>query len=273
MNIPDILLLLGVAIFFWGCAALVSPKVLFFAPLPMRTRARGFFFLVYAAFSVAMSGACIAVATEKPETWPVAIGVVIILFALLAFFWWALKRPPKPKQEQKTTPTKTTRPDKIEEPKNTEPDVVIDFPSMSGTGEVYRCNLTKLNCTCPDWHDRRKYLLRNDPGRLCKHLVQCFLKEPDKVPAKIKPFWKLIQLAGKNNRGMFAGNENVAAFYMVTESGEPYLITRKDNGEWVNLTTPDGERYGFSLYEFRWSYDNAPPQAEQWERRIRASKI
>lgn len=124
----------------------------------------------------------------------------------------------------------------------------------------YSVSLMDQRCDCPDFQFRADRD-RNHISRLCKHLV-VKLNEFDAFESSNE--WIKL-LAGMGTRGP------IAAFEIRTEQTTPGLMAVNDKEDWVDFyakTTKKGEtaknasgafhRYGWAIYQKRWSHGNYP---------------
>jgi hypothetical protein len=131
--------------------------------------------------------------------------------------------------------------------------------SFSGRDQ-YRISIDSISCTCPDFLDRRSSFGKNDPRRLCKHLIQVLL-ETGEIPVQLDNYNDEIQRCGDYRRG-FSLDELIRADI----AGMNIEISIPPDSTWVNIFL-GGTRYGYNHEEMRWSYGNVPehaPEIEKW---------
>ena len=129
---------------------------------------------------------------------------------------------------------------------------------------TYEVNLSGPDCTCPDWRERRAAFPVRDIRRCCKHVLE-LLQTPQ----------RLARLQGLARLWCVESNEpyqNVPPFdkleaYQIADYFA--VLSQVSCGEWVNVLTvkpqPRKTRpyqvFGFNLVEERWSYSDAPKNA------------
>lgn len=113
----------------------------------------------------------------------------------------------------------------------------------------YKIDPKKITCSCPDFLNRRRGFDKQDPRRLCKHLMSLANISGDEHKVSIMEYFK------KHDRGYPVypeisetfGAGNVSAFLSET----PDYV-------WIDVFFK-GKRYGFNIEENRWSYGVKPP--------------
>ena len=133
----------------------------------------------------------------------------------------------------------------------------LSIASASG-GESYDVNLTDASCNCPDWINHRTALSPLHLSRCFKHVIKALAHaEPDAG----WPGWLSAVLNDCIARDRGTGPWD--SWYILAIANSAVLISTS-GGEWVNVFAPDGAiyfRYGFSTFDDRWSYGQAPRNA------------
>ena len=134
---------------------------------------------------------------------------------------------------------------------------IVKIQSSYDINIFYEVNPSVRTCTCPDFNETHADYLKDDPRRLCKHLIRVF-HEKDNLPDDLKFFKEGIEF--------FAGRK----------SGFPPSIYRKNtsiNGEkieiffdeydeternfWISIYWKS-KKYGHDLINGSWGYSNIP---------------
>lgn len=122
----------------------------------------------------------------------------------------------------------------------------------------YNTNITKLTCSCSDWKMTRIQYSRNDPRRLCKHIINKI--NINNLPVEILKFKESIEFYQKKEWG-FKRNFN--------EIIELDNFTLLGDFDWIDVFDKDGNRYGYLNDSYtgkhQWSKQNRPNGYEEIE--------
>lgn len=129
--------------------------------------------------------------------------------------------------------------------------------SASGRGQ-YEIDEHDLTCDCPDFKKRRASYSKEDPRRLCKHLIAA-KRVSDIEDVHEAAIFSDLQ---ENFRGYHLGNcfrtkingKTITAF-LPMQPGHP----------WINVFI-EKDRYGYNIVEDRWAYGEAPDESIALER-------
>lgn len=135
--------------------------------------------------------------------------------------------------------------------------IIFEVDSRSTKGMCYEVNLNHPSCSCPDWQSARS---RNPPGHLsrcCKHILGVYAIL---TPKAGWPGWLgAFVLSG------FPPHPQQE--WLLVRSLKGYALASTAGGSgWANVfALADGEyqRFGFNVFECRWSYGISPPNADQ----------
>lgn len=137
-------------------------------------------------------------------------------------------------------------------------------------GNVYAVNMTRIECSCPDFYKRRRLFPSADPRRLCKHLIRTYLREgaPDHDFDLYLIFFQLFC----ESSGFPLGYRRV----LTDSDGYRFEIVAWEDAHWFNVITTHpgfhevGDVFGYSPYEFRWASGEEAPDARDVEATINA---
>jgi len=119
----------------------------------------------------------------------------------------------------------------------------------------YNTNIEKLTCSCPDWEETRKQYLKNDPRRLCKHIINKLAI--DNLPCTIGKFKESIEFYQKKEWGFKRD------FDKIIELGN---LTLLGNIDWIDIFDEDTIRYAVKKDYFSstiyWANDIKPKNYE-----------
>jgi len=111
----------------------------------------------------------------------------------------------------------------------------------------YKINLDDLSCSCPDFMEGRSGFERDDPRRLCKHLIAAIDDEFD-----FFDFYTAHEIhhvspgrgfpIAYRTRKRFS-DENVVTLHIPVSKDRP----------WVNVFV-EQDKFGFNVKERRWAY-------------------
>jgi len=145
-------------------------------------------------------------------------------------------------------------------------DAARRIPVVSSQGDAtYYLDLCDYTCTCPDFQKRRSDQPPLGVLRACKHICRTLAESPRL--ASLNPLMRCIvedcaQHGHGTDSGFFDSNE---------KDGFAFYVTRPSEKGWLNVYAPaksqGGEksvvfaRYGFNVFDRRWSYGEAPRNA------------
>lgn len=125
-----------------------------------------------------------------------------------------------------------------------------------GPNDIGEPDIRSLFCTCNEFKEYRQNFSKNDPRRLCQHLVKGLNNE--NLPEDLVQFKPEISYWVSKNDGVRIYK------YMTTNNidGRKIILSADNYDEsvtdyWVNILC-DGERYGFCPEKNRWSYRQQP---------------
>lgn len=130
---------------------------------------------------------------------------------------------------------------------------VLVVPSFT-SGQNYDVHPRDLTCSCPDFKKRRKSFSKDDPRRLCKHMISV----TDKLTL---PHYNLHQQA------LLEACESAGCGFPL--SSDPQIIKTQSGvavateGEypWVSVATGK-KRYGYNVESYVWSSWGTPPDSD-----------
>lgn len=265
-NIFLFLLLCSVGL---SVASLITPKAFFVALPQRRTRLKGFLFwcLTGNAFFLAFSLAMDAEAGKNVHG-PTLIACILLL-GCLPVWLYRLRRPAVTKAPSLSTDNKENTESKTHCTEKHLPDGnILHVASRSILGQTYVLDLDTLTCTCQDWQKRRSDQPGDNPERLCKHLVSALLDKPDLLPPNMAVYYCLLEPMAREGRGMPAQSDALNVHYGIRQ-GIPFVLTHEPGSPWANVTM-QGQRYGYSPEERRWSYGRTPEDATFWAKYLNA---
>jgi len=132
----------------------------------------------------------------------------------------------------------------------------FEVDSTSMPGERFKVELLGPSCTCPDWISVRSHLPEGTIPRACKHILACF-RQINADPSWTSWFRAYLKLGYKSYP-----NQRWA----VAEIDNNQFLYSSANPEWGNVFCKmKGEdfKFGFSIFESRWSYGKKPPAADE----------
>lgn len=135
----------------------------------------------------------------------------------------------------------------------------------SERGSIYEVDLKNAACTCPDWQKRRADVARDQPDRLCKHLVRLYEEQPNMLPPALARYAPLFPAL--DGRGMPCKRPDKKVYYG-ERNGVPYIFAYEAGKPWANLYV-DEARYGYNDEEGRWSYGRPPEDADFWAQELK----
>ena len=144
----------------------------------------------------------------------------------------------------------------------------LNIKSFTGN-EEYKIDVLEITCTCPDFSDRRSGFNRDDPRRLCKHLIRALL-ENGELPESMDKYCDKLQGIADEGRGFPLTKKLVNHLI----DGYPFEIWLCDT---QNISDPKyawcdvyekGKRYAYNIIEKRWSYKDAPKNSDDVVRLI-----
>jgi hypothetical protein len=123
-------------------------------------------------------------------------------------------------------------------------------------GTSYKVNLKKLTCNCPDFTKKRKKFDKDDPRRLCKHLVRSIQDPYDYYNFEVGSQVIYCQL---KKIGFPCNNFRLT----ISIDNEPHTayINKDPNKSWIDVFDKQN-KYGFNVKEQRWSYGDAPKRGD-----------
>ena len=135
-------------------------------------------------------------------------------------------------------------------------------------GNTYRVNMTKIECSCPDFYKRRQSFPSDDPRRLCKHLIHTYIREgsPNHDFELYLIFFQLFC----ERSGFPIGYRKI----LTDSDGYRFEIVAWADAKWFNIITTHpglhdfGDVYGYNPYDFRWSSGDEAPDSNRIERLI-----
>ncbi len=142
--------------------------------------------------------------------------------------------------------------------KNSVPWGSIGIPSDSNPDTIYVVWPSSLDCTCPDWTKRRASFQKNDPRRLCKHLVYAIAEGKMKLPQNLEAHAAIIKTLNELDKGVPRGKLET-----ISITGQSITLYHPHVGslsEWVNVAEGDSV-YAYSPEENRWARDKKPRNA------------
>lgn len=109
-------------------------------------------------------------------------------------------------------------------------------------------------CSCKDWKNTRYKYEKDDPRRLCKHLIKQINLE--NLPKNLIPFKQSIAFYKEERRGF------KRRIYSIIKIPDTDLIVLYQQG-WIDVFNSEGELYSLVLYDYinediKWSGDMHP---------------
>lgn len=146
-------------------------------------------------------------------------------------------------------------------------DVLVDYTVEAksfSTNEKYIIHVGEITCTCPDFAKRRHLFTRDDPRRLCKHLIKTLLKTGE-IPESFNKYIEKFQGLEDSKRGFPLDKYST----LVSIRGQSIEIWLPDNemcdhppGPWCDIYIRN-ERYSYNHNEGRWSRENKPAYSDE----------
>ena len=134
---------------------------------------------------------------------------------------------------------------------------IVKIQSSYDINIFYEVNPRVITCTCPDFNETHADYLKDDPRRLCKHLIRVF-HEKDNLPDDLKFFKEGIEFfAGRKSgfppstyrKNTSINGEKIEIFF------DEYDDTR--HSLWISIYWK-GKKYGHDLIVGSWGYSNIP---------------
>lgn len=126
------------------------------------------------------------------------------------------------------------------------------------TNKYYIIDLDELTCDCADFGSKRQERNKYDIKRFCEHLSLYLITEEN---LRFLSLQNSIILYAVNYKKAIPENSDL---YINTFGKNESLIIHDKDSEWLDVFAGDEgemERYGFSIVENRWAYDDKPPKA------------
>lgn len=113
----------------------------------------------------------------------------------------------------------------------------------------YNTSIEKLECDCLDWIKSRMNYQKEDPRRLCKHIIQKL--NIDNLPLEIKKFKDMICFYQEKSKGFKTDFQKIVTLEDLTLLG---LF------DWIDVCDDNGIRYGVKKEDnyIRWAKDLKP---------------
>ena len=134
---------------------------------------------------------------------------------------------------------------------------IVKIQSSYDINIFYEVNPRAITCTCPDFNETHADYPKDDPRRLCKHLIRVF-HEKDNLPDDLKFFKEGIEFfAGRKSgfppstyrKNTSINGEKIEIFF------DEYDDTR--HSLWISIYWK-GKKYGHDLIYGSWGYSNIP---------------
>ena len=106
----------------------------------------------------------------------------------------------------------------------------------------YDVDLANQSCTCNDWILERSNYPKDDPRRLCKHIINQL--DIDNLSSELRYFRDSLQYYQENKRAFRKDFENVI---YVSDADCKVLYVKDD---WINIFDRNGKKYGFIPYGY-----------------------
>jgi hypothetical protein len=133
----------------------------------------------------------------------------------------------------------------------------IQVESTDGK-KTYVVDLQSYTCTCPDFVEKRAKEPPLVATRACKHICRLLNAEPNK--SRLSPLVRcMVENCAEHGFGVPPG-------WLIDNDGQTVFISFPNKG-WCDLFVPKRtralryERYGYNVYDKRWSYGKAPAGA------------
>ncbi len=139
--------------------------------------------------------------------------------------------------------------------------MTLDVASFTEPDVVYQIDLSGPSCTCPDFKSYRQHLPVGHISRCCKHIMQGYseIRPKSGWPSWLEPFLEA---------GFRPFPDQEWAVHKVNNCN--YLVSSA-HPEWGNVYAGiDGDslKYGYSIFDERWSYGNEPDDAATLARAV-----
>ncbi|MBI9109987.1 hypothetical protein [Maridesulfovibrio ferrireducens] len=121
------------------------------------------------------------------------------------------------------------------------------------SGRVYYVSPKEQSCSCPDWHKRRSNVPKDDPRRLCKHLISYYIGQ-DQLPESLSLFKGGLDWFYEKFRG-FPPSAEIERFDV--GKGEVAFFKDYEAGHWHSVCF-NGKRYGWERASDTWTNDTCP---------------
>ena len=133
--------------------------------------------------------------------------------------------------------------------KNTEKSMVKSFKDET---VEYSVDIDGLSCTCKDWIEIRSNYSKDDPRRLCKHIIQII--DVNNLSDELKYFIEDIEYYKDNKYGTKIFNE------MIYIKKADCKVVLKDS-DWFDVYDSNGKKYGLNLRDinFMWTNNTGKP--------------
>lgn len=135
--------------------------------------------------------------------------------------------------------------------------------SFNNPSEFYLVNLSQVNCSCPDFHEKRNDLAKDRVDRLCKHLVKVLYENWEATKESVPDDFFHSEIKWLYDRGKGVGYRMWMNKGMLTIGFEEFtFFTSYTRSGWLNLYCEDPEgnfsRFGFNPAERRWAWGVNP---------------
>lgn len=192
----------------------------------------------------------------------VFIFLVLLSVSFLAIYFRQKKKMPDDAIEAK----QKDEPVVYDEETNSLTTLTIDL-SGQDSGK-YKLSTSSVTCTCPDFEKRRKFFRKDDPQRLCKHLILLF-NGKDVLPPLFEPYRHTISLCTQNGFGFPISKKIIYEDFKVGKIELWIPNKHTDENGWCDVYV-NSVRFGYNILEQRWSYDSRPPMAREIKKIIRS---
>lgn len=125
----------------------------------------------------------------------------------------------------------------------------------------YDVDVVNQSCTCNDWILERSNYPKDDPRRLCKHIINQL--DIDNLFSELRYFRDSLQYYQENKKGFRTDFENI--LYMQNVDCK---ILYTEHG-WIGVFDKNGNEYAFTPYSysggFKWAKDKKPNKFQEIE--------